>query len=125
MVILSNGYKLPETGDFGDVWFPALEDNITRVNSHNHDGNNSEKLSSTNVASFVQTILSGDFVPSGDEFVAAGVTLAGGAVDVDNTTVQFRDPTTKEPIYLKYEKATQTQIDVYTSFVQDFEVLIL
>ena len=125
MIILSNGYKLPETGDFGDVWFPALEDNIQRLNDHNHDGNNSDKLTSTNVAKFVQTVLTAAFAPSGNEFIAAGVTLAGGAVDVDSATVQFRDPTTKEPIYLKYVKATQTQIDVYTSFVQDFEVLIL
>ena len=41
MIVLSNGYKLPETGDFGDVWFPALEDNIQRINTHNHDGTDS------------------------------------------------------------------------------------
>ena len=125
MVILTNGYKLPETGDFGDVWFPALEDNIQRLNDHKHDGNDSETLDSTALESVVQTVLSGAFVPSGSEFVAAGVTLAGGAVDVDKKHVVFRDPTTKEQILLRYEKATQTQIDIFTSFVQEIEVLVL
>lgn len=125
MIILSNGYKLPETGDFGDVWFPALEDNIQRINDHTHNGTDSEKITTISTESVVQTISSGDFAPSGDEFVAANITLAGGAVDVDKKTVQFRDPTTKEPVYLRYEKASQTEIDVYTNIVQNFEVLIL
>lgn len=124
MIILSNGYKLPETGDFGDVWFPALEDNIQRVNDHNHDGADSETLDATAFEGITQTVLAGSFAPSGDEFVASGVTLAGGSIDVDNKNIQFRDPTTKETMYLKWEKNTQTQIDIYTSFVQDVEVLI-
>lgn len=124
MIVLSNGYKLPETGDFGDVWFPALEDNITRVNSHNHDGSNSEKLSSINIASVVQTVLAGTFSASGDEFRSL-VSLAGGAVEVDSNHVAFRDPTTKEPIYMRYEKETLTSIYVYTNIVRDIEVVIL
>ena len=125
MIILGNGYKLPETGDFGDDWFPALEDNIQRLNDHSHDGVDSEILTTSSTKCVVQSIASGDFAPSGNEFVAAGVNLVGGNVDVDTKTVQFRDPTTKEPIYLRYEKASQTTIDVYTSFVQNFEVLVL
>lgn len=124
MIIQSNGYKLPETGDFGDIWFPALEDNITRVNSHNHDGNNSEKIISTSMEAVVQSVLSGSFTPSGDEFVSL-VTLAGGLVDVDKKHVVFRDPTTKEPISMRYEKFSTSQINIYTHFVQDIEVLIL
>ena len=41
-ITLSNGYIKPEDGDTGAVWFDALEDNIQRVNDHNHDGSNSE-----------------------------------------------------------------------------------
>lgn len=124
MIILSNGYKLPETGDFGDVWFPALEDNIQRVNDHNHDGNNSEKIPSTSMEATVQSVLSGDFGASGDEFVAL-ITLAGGLVDVDKKHVIFRDTVTKEPITMRYEKFSASQINIFTSFVQDIEVLIL
>ena len=124
MQILSKGYKLPDTGDFGDTWFPALEDNINRINSHSHDGTNSEKLTTTSMEAIVSTIASGDFAASGSEFFAR-ITLAGGVIDIDKKHVIFRDPTTKEPIYLRYIKHSTTQIDVFTSFVQDIEVLVL
>ena len=124
MVILSNGFKLPETGDFGDVWFPALEDNIQRTNDHDHDGNNSNKLQSSSIEGIVQSIISANFSPSGSEFVAA-VTLAGGNVDIDKKHVIFRDPTTKEPVYLRYEKVSNIQINVFSSYVGNFEVLII
>ena len=124
MIILSNGYKLPETGDFGDVWFPSLEYNITRVNGHTHNGSDSEKIQGTSVVASVQTITSASFSASGSEFVAL-ITLAGGLVDVDTKHVVFRDPTTKEQIHIRYEKFSQTQINVYTSFVQDIEVLVV
>lgn len=124
MVILSNGFKLPETGDFGDVWFPALEDNIQRTNDHNHDGNNSSRLQASSIDAIVQNIISANFSPSGSEFVAP-VTLAGGNVDIDKKHVIFRDPTTKEPIYLRYEKVSNIQINVFSSYVGNFEVLII
>lgn len=124
MIVLSNGYKLPEIGDFGDVWFPALEDNIQRVNDHTHDGNDSAKLPGTSIEAIVQTVNAGDFSASGDEFVAL-VTLAGGAVEVDKKHVIFRDPATKEPIYMRYEKVTVTQINIFTNIVRDIEVLII
>lgn len=122
MIILSNGYKLPETGDFGDVWFPALEDNIQRLNDHTHNGTDSEKILSTSVTGVNQTVLSGAFAvqPSG-EFRATVNVAAGGEFDTMN--ISFRDPSTKDQVYLKYEKISVTQFYVYTNFVQDFEVL--
>lgn len=124
MVVLSNGYKLPETGDFGDIWFPALEDNIKRVNTHNHDGTNSAKVPTTSLTGVVQTILSGDFAGSGGVFTAT-ITVAGGAINIDNKTVVFRDPTTKEVLYLKYVKVSTTQITVTINVAQDVEVLLI
>lgn len=124
MIILSNGYKLPETGDFGDVWFPALEDNITRLNGHNHDGSNSSKIPATSITGLAQTVTAGDFSVSGDRFRAL-VTLAGGAVDIDNKTVIVRDPTTKNPIHLDIEKVTSTQIYVYAEITRTYEVLVI
>ena len=38
---LSYGFVRPATGDKGSVFFPALEDNITQLNSHDHDGTDS------------------------------------------------------------------------------------
>ena len=122
MIILTNGYKLPETGDFGDVWFPAIEDNIQRLNDHTHDGTNSEKLPATSISAINQTVLSGSFAvqPSG-EFRATVNVPTGG--DFDTMNISFRDPSTKDKVYLKYEKISVTQFYVYTNFVQDFEVI--
>lgn len=121
MITLSNGYKLPDTGDFGDSWFPALEDNIQRVNDHSHNGVNSEIIDGVNIKATTATIFAGDFSASGDQFETS-VTLPSAAL-VDETNISFRDPTTKAEILLEIEKISVSQIKVYTHFVQDFEVV--
>ena len=122
MIVLSNGYKLPETGDFGDVWFPALEDNVTRVNSHDHDGTDSAKIPSSSVEVQTQSIVSGDFSLVGDSYRAT-VNLSG--FTVDNSYIQFRDPTTREPIYLKYEYVSATSIYVYINIPIDVDMVLI
>lgn len=124
MIVLSNGYKLPETGDFGDVWFPALEDNITRVNSHNHDGSNSEKLTSANIAAVRQTVLSADFIDQGNGEFRATVAMPAGVL-FDDTVILAKDPTTKDQVYLKLEKIGDSSFYLYTNYQQDFEVYFL
>lgn len=124
MIVLSNGYKLPETGDFGDVWFPSLEDNITRVNSHNHDGTNSEKLTSANISAVYQTELSASFIDQGGGVFRATVNTPAGVL-FDDTMVMVKDPTTKDTVYLKIEKVNASQFYLFTNKQQDFEVYFL
>lgn len=38
MITTTMGYKKPQTGDRGSTYFPALEYNIDRQDSHKHDG---------------------------------------------------------------------------------------
>lgn len=121
MIILSKGYKKPETGDFGDVWFPAMEDNIDLMNSHNHDGVNGEKISGINLLASTTTLLAGAFVDQGDGYYRATVTVPSGGL-VDNYVIEIKDPTTKEPVKLRMEKLSSTQFYVYTNTVQNFEV---
>jgi hypothetical protein len=121
MIILSKGYKKPETGDFGDVWFPALEDNIDLMNSHNHDGVNGEKISALNLSASTATVLAGSFADQGNGYWRATVTVPGGGL-VDNFVIAVKDPTTKEPIQLRMEKLSSTQFYIYTNVVQNFEV---
>lgn len=122
MQILSKGYKLPETGDFGDVWFPAIEDNITRLNGHKHDGVDSEQILSQNIMASVVTALVGSFVDQGDGYWKATVATPSGLL-VDNFTINFRDPTTKENIFAKFNKLTAASIDVYINTPQTIEVV--
>ena len=44
---LSNGYKKPDAPDPASIWMPDHEDNIQRLNDHNHNGTNSELLDPT------------------------------------------------------------------------------
>lgn len=121
MIILSKGFKLPQTGDFGDVWFPAMEDNIQQMNDHNHNGINSEKISSVALTGTKVTIASGDFVDQGNGYYRQTVLVPGG-LDFDNFCITAKDPTTKDVVHLKMEKLTATSFYVYTNFVQDFEL---
>lgn len=121
MIVLSKGYKLPETGDFGDIWFPALEDNINLSNSHNHDGTDGEKIDAISLNVTTLSVLSGAFADQGNGYWRATATVPSGGL-VDNTVITVKDPTTKEPIGLKIEKLNSTQFYLYTNFVQNFEV---
>ncbi len=47
---LNYGFILPNTGDKGSVWFPALETNITKLADHNHNDSNSARIPSTNIS---------------------------------------------------------------------------
>lgn len=121
MQTLSKGFKLPETGDLGSVWFPAMEDNITQLNSHDHDGSDSAKIDAINLVSTnaTQTVASGSFADQGDGYWRATVTVPS-SLTLANFCVTVRDPTTLEPIYLRMVKLSSTQFYLYTNYVQDF-----
>ncbi len=121
MIILSKGYKKPETGDFGDIWFPALEDNIDLANTHSHNGVNGEKISGINLLASTLTVLAASFADQGNGYHRATVTVPSGGL-VDNFVVAVKDPTTKDAISLKMEKLNSTQFYLFTNTVQDFEV---
>lgn len=113
MITLSNGYQLPEDGDLGDIWFDALEANIQRLNEHTHNGVNSEKLDSSSIESLFSTINSGDFTLVGTEYTHQ-LTLPA-LMQVDTTSIEFRDATTSEPIYMRWEKFSVTQINIFSN----------
>lgn len=62
MQTLSYGYKKPETGDRGSIFWPALEFDIQRLNDHNHDGANSQKLVASSVQGIADTIAAAGWV---------------------------------------------------------------
>jgi hypothetical protein len=121
MQILSKGYKLPDTGDFGTDWFPALEDNITLSNSHSHNGVDGEPISALDLVTSTLTVLATSFADQGDGYWRATITVPGGGA-VDSYVVVVKDPTTKDPIMLKMVKLSSTQFYLYTNTVQNFEV---
>ncbi len=107
---LSNGYKKPDTGDRGNTFFTDLEDNITRVNSHDHDGSNSEPINTKNLSKDSQTISSGSWSLVSDGIYRQLVTVPSGHT-VDDMVPKF---TIDDDIYHPtIEKASTTTYYIY------------
>jgi hypothetical protein len=61
-ITLSYGYKKPENGDKGDVFFPDLEFDIQRLNDHTHNGVNSANIPTTSISSVKQPLPSANWL---------------------------------------------------------------
>lgn len=120
-VTLSNGYKRPESGDLGSSFFPDLEDNITRLNDHTHNGQNSNKLTALSFTTLTDNIASVEFALVGTRY-QRDVTVPTG-LEVDTTKILFRDPVTKDVLYLEKERLTNTTFRVYSMFQIDVEIV--
>ena len=112
MQTLSFGFKEPETGDKGSVFFPALEDNIAQLNSHDHNGTNSKKLTSSSITTTTQAVLAANWASEGSGF-SQTVTIAGG-LQYDDYFVAFKLDT-GEQIFPTVEKVSATQFKVYVN----------
>lgn len=109
---LSNGYIKPDTGDRGNVFFPALESNIERVNDHNHDGANSEKLTASSIEAILDTINPGDWVLQASGLYRALVSMSG-SLEFDTKGIQLR--ANNKPIYADMEKVTNNSFYVFVN----------
>lgn len=114
MQTLSYGYKLPEDGDWGSVFFPALSFDISRLNSHNHDGSNSAALSIASLAVSTANILAANWVATSGGTYRQLITLPG-LFTYDGRNISFRKATTGEILYLHAVKASSNTYYVYTN----------
>jgi hypothetical protein len=109
---LTNGYILPEDGDRGSTFFPALESNIQRVNDHNHNGANSEKLTSESFIALTDTINPGDWALQANGLYRASVLMPGSLL-FDTTDINLR--TNNRYLYADIEKITSNTFYVYVN----------
>ena len=112
MQTLSHGYKKPDKGDKGSVFFPALEDNITLLNSHTHNGTNSAKISSNGINLTTQSLLAGNWVLVAGGTYRQAVTIPNGMLWAAKIPI-FRDASTFEQFYLTTERISTTEYYVY------------
>jgi hypothetical protein len=106
---LSHDYEKPSNPTYGDVFWPAMERNIQRMNDHTHDGDDGELI-----AKDTGSAASGSW----------GSDLGGGSYrqiitlpnnrQFDSTEIQFR-LSTGEVIYPTVEKISGTTFYVYTN----------
>lgn len=114
MQTLSYGFKKPQTGDKGDVFFPALEDNIQQINDHTHDGNTSAKITSSSVNATTSTITSGNWVSLGSGNYRQLVTMPG-ALQYNNYVIQAKITSSGHQINPTIEKVSATTFYVYVN----------
>ena len=112
MLTLSYGFKKPQTGDNGSVFFPALEDDIQQLNDHTHNGTNSSKITIGALTQTTQTIAAGSWGAVTGGFRQL-VTIPG-SLQFDDVVISFRDSTSGNYYDgLTVEKVSGTTYYVY------------
>ena len=108
MLTLSKGFKKPQNTDTSDVWMPAMEQNIQKLNDHKHDGSDSQLLGLT-----AQTLLAANWGDSIEGTYAQSVTLPAG-FNYDTCSMDFK-LSTGEVIYPSIDRVSTTQYIIYTN----------
>jgi hypothetical protein len=112
MIVLTYGFKQPQTGDKGSVWFAALNDNISQLNDHTHDGVTSSLISATSMVSGSVSIPSASWVADGTGRYRQDVTVPAGFNMTYN--IQVIIAATGHIINPTIEKLSATTFRIYT-----------
>lgn len=109
ILVLTYGYEQPTNSATGDVWFPAMERNISRMNEHTHDGEDGAQIAPT-----LQDVQADSW----------GADLGGGSYRqliqmpnnfvFDNTRIEVRR-STGEMVYPEIVKSTANKFYLYTN----------
>lgn len=89
MLTLTYGFKKPEDGDKGVIFWDVLADDIQQLNDHTHNGVNSSKLASSSVESVTQAVSSASWVSAGGGTYYQNVTMPAG-MEYDDHGIQVR-----------------------------------
>jgi len=115
MITLPFGVLLPQTGDRGVDFFPALEDNMTYLDSHDHSGIGAgAPIPATNISPITQVLLAASWVAYVDGTYRQSVTVPGGKT-FSSVHVAFRGTTDFETYQLGTDANTLTSFYVYTN----------
>lgn len=113
---LSYGIVVPQTGDRGSVWFPAIEDNLEQLNDHNHNGTNSALLSPSafSITGFTSTIASGSWgaVSGKSGLYEQTVTVPAAVTEVNNYDIHVYN-SSGHRLDLTIERQSATTYKIY------------
>lgn len=114
---LSYGFERPETGDKGSVFWPMLEDNITRTNDHTHNGTNSSLISAAASVAVAQSVVAAGWGSlSGGLYrqtVTLPASLTGAGGTYDKYSIEIRNAANGRRLHLQTEKVTSTTFYVW------------
>lgn len=114
METLSYSFEKPETGDKGSVFFPALEDNIQKLNDHTHNGTNSAKITSASSTAVTATLASASWGALGGGFYSQTKSMPAG-MSYDDYGLQFKDSSG----HILFPVVQKVSSSSYTVFVND------
>ena len=112
-VTLSKGYKLPQNGERG--WWQTLIDNWTRLNSHDHDGTDSEKISSANLSFTTQDLSASNWSSVGGGTYRQTVSLPAGMSFPAAVVNFYTDSGTGHQVFPKVVKIDSSSYYVYVN----------
>lgn len=112
MNTLTYGMQVPGNGDYGSVFYPALAANFTQLDSHNHNGINSPKITTLSLSPTTLAVLSSAWVLVSAGIYRQAVSVPAG-LSYDSTIVSFRDASSGNYYELSVEKITAGQFYVY------------
>lgn len=116
MITLSRGVKKPESGDLGNVVFPAMEANCVILNDHNHDGVTSAPLSGNAISANVILALAPGWVAVAgkDGTYRQLITITGG-LTLSNSILKIEHLGNHSVIFPTIEGVSNTQFYIYTN----------
>lgn len=116
---LSRGFKRPDTGDRGTSWFQDLSDDITQLNSHTHNGIDSEKVNVSAIVKQSQTLLNSAWgADLGGSTYKQSVTMPAGLVFTDSQ-ITFINVTGANLGTTIYPTVNQTGVSAFDVLVND------
>jgi hypothetical protein len=118
---LSFGYIKPTTGDRGQALFDLLEQNIQRLNDHNHNGSNSSAINTASIGKVTQSISASGWNTPIDGVYSQVVAMTGG-LQYDTTTITLRNSANGKPLFLSVERVDSS---TFRMFCNDPSINIL
>jgi len=120
MITLSYGVLLPQTGDRGSAWFPAVATDLQYLNDHTHNGVVGAPIPATNIEVVTQSVLAAGWVAYVDGIYRQILTVPNGK-NFSAVSITFRDSTTFQTYALGTEAASAT---TYYVFINDSTITL-
>jgi hypothetical protein len=112
---LSKGYIVPDVGEEMVDWTDDLEANIIRINAHNHDGSNSQALTTKDLIKSTTTISSGSWAAvSGQAGTYRQLVTLPTGYSVDSSIISIVN-SSGHPLDLTIEKVSTFTFYVYVN----------
>lgn len=86
----------------------ALEDNVTQLNSHDHDGSDSALIAAASISKYTSTIAATGYTNDGNNNYSKTITVPAAVTEVNNYDIYFYITATGVRIFPSVERSAAT-----------------